>query len=306
MILIGENIHVISKSVRNALLSRDENFVKNLLKVQEKMDYTDLNIGPAKGDLAGIFSWLCPIVEKNSKLKISLDTTNFDEMKNAVSYIQNKESIFLNSASNDLPKLDKMIDMAIELNCNIILLTMSKELGIPKTSDCRLEIAFQIYEKCIEKGLNTEKIFFDPIVLPIVASQSQAIEILNTLKMVKETFDPPVKSIIGLSNISNGVANEYRALINRVYAIMAYGAGLNAVIMDAKDDELCRILKMLESGKPCSEIDNLYFKIIDMIENFGEIEDLEYDKTDLNQQKIIKACEVLLNKKIYSNSFAQV
>lgn len=306
MILIGENIHVISKSVREALVNRDEGFIKNLIKIQSQMDYLDLNIGPAKGDLSGIFSWLCPIVEENSKLKISLDTTNFDEMRDALSYIHQKADIFLNSASNDLPKLDKMIDLALEYDCNLVLLTMSKETGIPKTSDGRLEIAFQMYERCLEKGLEAERMFFDPLILPIVADQSQALESLNTLKMLKESFDPPVKSVIGLSNISNGVPNEYRALINRVYGVLAYGAGLDAVIMDGKDIELYRIFKMLENSNPTSSVDELYIKLSNMIENFGEIEDIKYDKSDEEQVKIIKACEVLLSQKIYSNSFAQV
>ena len=306
MILIGENIHVISKSVREALVNRDEGFIKNLIKIQSQMDYLDLNIGPAKGDLSGIFSWLCPIVEENSKLKISLDTTNFDEMRDALSYIHQKADIFLNSASNDLPKLDKMIDLALEYDCNLVLLTMSKETGIPKTSDGRLEIAFQMYERCLEKGLEAERMFFDPLILPIVADQSQALESLNTLKMLKESFDPPVKSVIGLSNISNGVPNEYRALINRVYGVLAYGAGLDAVIMDGKDIELYRIFKMLENSNPTYSVDELYVQLSNMIENFGEIEDIKYDKSDEEQVKIIKACEVLLSQKIYSNSFAQV
>ena len=46
MILIGENIHVISKSVQNALQQRDEEFIRNLVKLQSYMDYIDLNVGP--------------------------------------------------------------------------------------------------------------------------------------------------------------------------------------------------------------------------------------------------------------------
>jgi len=41
MILIGENIHVISKSVQNALQQRDEEFIRNLVKLQNYMDYID-------------------------------------------------------------------------------------------------------------------------------------------------------------------------------------------------------------------------------------------------------------------------
>ncbi len=306
MIFIGENIHIISKSVRNALIARDENFIKNILQQEKNMDFADLNVGPAKGELSGIFSWLCPLVEKNSALKISLDTTNFYEMKNAFEFIENKSSVFLNSASCDLQKLDLMIDLALEKNCNLVLLTMSKETGIPKTADGRLEIAFQIYEKCIEKGISSENMYFDPLVLPVCADQSQAVESLNALKMIKESFDPPVKTIVGLSNISNGTPGQLRPLLNRVYGTLCYSAGLDAVIMDAKDDELYRIFKMIESESPQNNTDKLYLEISKMFENFSEIEDLNYDKNDIEQIKIIKTLEVLLNRKIYSNSFAQV
>ena len=306
MILIGENIHVISKKVREALINRDEIFVKNLLNFQKKMDYFDLNVGPARGDLENVLSWLSSIVEQNFLQKISLDTTNFFEMKNAISNLKKSDNIFLNSVGFDEEKLDKMISLSLENNANLIALTMSKEIGIPKTSDGRLEIAFQIYEKCLEMGLEAEKIFFDPLVLPIKVDQSQALESLNTLKMIKESFDPPVKTVIGLSNVSNGVPVEFRSLINRVYGVMAFGAGLDAVIMDAGDDELVRVFRMLEKKSPEKNIDNLYLSIADMVSRFGELDDVEFDESDEEECQVIKTCEILLNKKIYSDSFAIV
>ena len=217
-------------------------------------------------------------------------------MKNAFSFIKNKENIFLNSTSNDMPQLDLMCGLVLEHDCRLVALTMSKETGIPKTSDGRLEIAFDIYEK----------FYFDPLVIPLTADQSQGLEALNTLKMIKESFDPPVKTVIGLSNISNGAPAELRPLINRVFAVLAYGAGLDAVIMDAADDELYRILKMLSSKKAEKDVDNLYLKLSKMFENFEDLESLEFDKNNEEQLKIFKTCEIILNKKIYSNSFAQV
>ena len=65
MILIGENIHIISKSVREALVKRDEKFLIELINIQKNMDYVDLNIGPAKGELQGVMSWLTSLVEEN-------------------------------------------------------------------------------------------------------------------------------------------------------------------------------------------------------------------------------------------------
>lgn len=301
MILVGENIHVISKQVREALIARDEHFVENLIQLQKNMDYIDLNVGPAKNELTGILPWICKLVQNNSSLNVSFDTTNVEEMEKGLASFSGKT--FLNSTSKDEPKLSKMINMALEYNSNLIALTMSKD-GIPKTADGRLEIAFEIYEKCLENGVEAENIFFDPLVLPICADQSQGIEALNTIKMVKESFEPQTKTIIGLSNISNGAMQ--RPVLNRTFAVLAYGAGLDAAIIDARDLELVRILKMLETNKPESDVDYVYLRLVDIMRNFKDIEDVEFDKKSAEQNRVIKAAKVLLNREIYSHSFTQI
>lgn len=304
MILIGENIHVISKLVREALIKRDENFVLDLINSQNKMDYIDLNVGPAKSDLIDVLPWLAKIIQDNSECGISFDTTNSEEMKKGLEIFGGKT--FINSISLDDDRIEKIGGLAIEYGSNLIALTLSKENGIPKDADGRLEIAFNIYEKCLEKGIDNEKLFFDPLILPICVDQSQGIEAINTIKMIKESFDPPVKTVIGLSNISNGCPKDLRPLINRVYASLAFGAGLDAAIIDAKDEELIRILKMLDMNSPKSPLDKLYVNLSDMILNFGELDDVEFDKNDLEQLKVIKTARILLNNEIYSHSFTQI
>lgn len=304
MILIGENIHVISKIVREALIKRDENFVLDLINAQNKMDYIDLNVGPAKSDLVEVLPWLAKIIQDNSECGISFDTTNSEEMKKGLEVFKGKS--FINSISLDDERIEKIGGLAVEYCSNLIALTLSKANGIPKDADGRLEIAFNVYEKCLEKGIDNEKLFFDPLILPICVDQSQGIEAINTIKMIKESFDPPVKTVIGLSNVSNGCPKDLRPLINRVYASLAFGAGLDAAIIDAKDDELIRILKMLDMNSPKSQLDKLYVNLSDMISNFGELDDVEFDKNDLEQLKVIKTARILLNNEIYSHSFTQI
>ena len=124
--------------------------------------------------------------------------------------------------------------------------------------------------------------------------------------MIKESFEPQVNTIIGLSNISNGSPKHLRPLINRVFGVLAYGAGLDAVIMDAKDEELIRTFKILDKKSPESKIDELYLNLSEMIKNFGSLEDIKFDKNNIDEQNIIKTAAVLLNKTIYSDSFTQV
>lgn len=310
MLLIGENIHIISKTVQNALLERDEAFALDLIKRQSQepsnMDYIDLNVGPAKGAMEGVLPWLCDLVEKNSNLTISFDTTNSDEMRRGLEKSKNPQDSLLNSTSADEVRLEKLTDLAAEFNSNIIALTMNKELGIPKIADDRLNLAFEIFEKCQEKNIPNEKIFFDPLILPVSVDQSQAQEALNTIQMIKQSFDPEVMTTVGLSNISNGSPKEIRPLINNVFAVLAYGAGLDSAIIDAFDVELINTIKVLESQSAKNEIDELYIKLSDMIRDFSELEDIAYDKKDSKQVDIIKTARILLNKDVYTHSYRQI
>ena len=282
---------------------KDENFVKNLVKIQQNTDCIDLNVGPAKNKLDRIFEWLIPLVGNQN---ISFDSTNSDAIEQGLSLVKNSKDCFINSTSKDEVKLERLTDLAAKHNCNLVALAMSKETGIPKTADGRLEIIFEIYEKCMEKGIESNKIFFDPLVLPICADQTQALEALNTIQMVKESFEPKVNTVIGLSNISNGCPKELRPLINRVFGVLAFGAGLDAVILDAKDIELIRIFKMLENNNPTSSVDILYVNLANMVKEFKELEEIEYNHNNIEECNIIKTATILLNKKIYSDSFTQV
>lgn len=306
MLLIGENIHIISKTVQNALLERDEAFALDLIKRQMHMDYIDLNVGPAKGAMEGVLPWLCDLVEKNSELKISFDTTNSDEMRRGLEKSKNPQNSLLNSTSADEVRLEKLTDLAAEFNSNIIALTMNKELGIPKISDDRLNLAFEIFEKCQEKNIPNKKIFFDPLILPVSVDQSQAQEALNTIQMIKQSFDPEVMTTVGLSNISNGSPKEIRPLINNVFAVLAFGAGLDSAIIDAFDVELINTIKILESQSPKNGVDELFIKLSDMIRDFSELEDVDYDKNDSKQVEIIKTARILLNKDVYTHSYRQI
>ena len=300
MILIGENLHIISKSVKEAISNKDLSFIKNLIKSQKDMNCLDLNVGPCRKE--SVYEWLVPFVKENSKLPVSFDTTNNDEMKKGLELFGDCTNCFINSASAD--RFDEVADLALEYDANLIVLTLKG--GIPKTSDGRLEIAFELYEKCLEKGLNPDKLYFDPLVLPVSADQSQAIEAINTIRMIKESFDPPVKTVVGLSNVSNGSPKELRPLINRVFACFAHGAGLDAAIVDGKDKELQRLIKMLESSNPQSDLDNLYINISQAVKNFEDICDLKYNVSNEEEQKIYKTAQVIAGEKIYSHSFTQI
>jgi 5-methyltetrahydrofolate corrinoid/iron sulfur protein methyltransferase len=183
---------------------------------------------------------------------------------------------------------------------------MSAKTGIPKSADERRELVIKIYEKCIEKGIAPEKLFFDPLIIPVKFDSSQVFEALNTISMINESFEKQVNSIIGLSNVSNGALKNLRPLLNRVYFVLAFGAGLTSAIIDANDGELFRIAQMLECNNPQNEIDKLYINISNMIQCFGDVEDIVYNKNNNEQQNIMKTLKILSGQEVFSGNYMQL
>ncbi len=309
MKIISENLHIISKATKEAVINRDETYIKNLLarQIQTNPDWIDLNIGPARSaNFQGTMLWLTNIAKNMTDIPLSFDSTNAKEIEDALKTVTNSEDCIINSTSADEERLDIITDLAAAYGSSLIALTMNSELGIPKEADARLELAFSIIEKTEEKGIENEKILFDPLILPVCVEQSQAIEALNTLRMLKESFDPQVMTTIGLSNVSNGCPKELRPIINRVFAVMAMGCGIDSAIADSFDSELLRINRMIESETPEKESDVLLINIYNMMSDLTDLDDISYDKNDTLQNEIFKTAEILLNKKVYSHSYLEI
>lgn len=302
--IIGENIHIISKSVKEAITARDKDFILNLAQKQinSGVGILDLNIGPAKGALAGSMAWLVELLSRFD-VDFSLDTTNTDELESGFKILKNPKNCFLNSASAEAERLEKTVEIASKYSSNLVALTLNNTLGIPKTPEERLELAFEMATVANEAGIENHKIFIDPLVLPVSIDQAQATVTLDSIRMFKESFDPEVKTIIGLSNISNGSYKELRPVLNRAFLALALGAGLDYVIADGLDAELIKIYKALRGEG--IEINKIYKDLFEMSQNFGEIDDLAYDKKDKEACAVYCAAKVLLNKEIYTHSFVK-
>ena len=54
---------------------------------------------------------------------------------------------------------------------------------------------------------------------------------------------PGAKSIVGLSNVSNGAPNKLRPYLNRTYLMMLMKYNIYSVILDALDQELIDIAR---------------------------------------------------------------
>lgn len=235
MFIVGELINGMYKKVRRAVAERDKTFIQSLahLQVEAGADALDVNVGPLSADPMQDMTWLVDRIQEAVVVPLSIDTTRADVMEAALKRL--KVPGIINSTSADADRLDAYIAMAQASGASLIALTMDKK-GVPQNREGRLELAAFILETVHKSGLPADRVFLDPILLPINVAQNQLFDILETVKDLKLLSTPAPRVIVGLSNISQGAKN--RPLINRTFLAMAQSYGLDSAILDPLDEKL--------------------------------------------------------------------
>ncbi len=235
MIIIGERINGMFKDIARAIKDRDPVPVQEWARKQEHngAHYLDINVGPSSPDAVGAMTWLIEVTQEASKLPLCLDSTKYDAIEAGLKIC--RRPAMINSVPAEKAKMERVFSMAAEYGAEVICLAMNEE-GIPKNADVRIALAAELVVVADGFGISPEMLYIDPLVLPCNVAQDHGIEVLRTLREIKLISDPAPKTVVGLSNISQGTKN--RALINRTFAVMAMANGLDAGIVDADDDEL--------------------------------------------------------------------
>ncbi len=234
MIPVAERINGMFSDVKKAIKDRDPTTIHKLARSQAEAGaaYLDLNVGPGIADPVESMQWLVTETQKATDTPISIDSQKMEIMKAGLEVA--KGPVLINSCKS-LEALDEWAALALEYDASLVCLTIDKR-GIPQDVDTRLELAAAIVGTAIEKGMETTKIFIDPILFPVNVDQKQPNYLLEVCRQITFISDPPPHIICGLSNLSQGT--KERGLINRAYLTMSLAAGLDSAVMDVLDKDL--------------------------------------------------------------------
>lgn len=235
MLIIGELINGMYQEIARAIKDKDKKAVQKraLEQLNAGADALDINCGPASPKPVEDIQWLINCVQEVTDKPLAIDSSRPEVIEAGLKAVRNKAII--NSTTADRQKLQLLVPLAKKYNARLIGLTISAK-GIPQNKDQRLELAAEIVAYCAEQGFPTENLYLDPIVMPVKVAQAQMADILEAIREFKIISDPAPKSIVGLSNVSQGT--QARNLINRTFLTMALAAGLDGAILDPSDKEL--------------------------------------------------------------------
>lgn len=292
MVLIGENINIMSKTIGPALKERNPKPIQELVKAEDEagVDYLDLNIGPARKAGDELMEWVVNTVQEVTDKPLSLDTTNLVAMEAGLKVTKNKP--LMNSVSLQPDRLEQGLQLAKKYNADMIGLLWGAE-GMPRDANERAVLAVDIVYQGNERGIPNENIWIDPIASPVSVEINQVRACVEFMAMLGE-IAPGCKSTVGLSNVSNGTPTHLRPWLNRTYMIMLMKYGLYSAIVDAFDVDL---IKIARGERP--EIVGLVHRVMD-----GEKPDL----SSLTEEEIkyVKTVKVLTGESLYSHSWLEI
>jgi 5-methyltetrahydrofolate corrinoid/iron sulfur protein methyltransferase len=293
--VVAENINIMSKYTGNAMREKDPKPIQEwAVKLTERgADLLDLNLGPARKGGPEMMQWLVKTVQEVTNLPLFLDTTNSEAVEAGLQVYKAKSGrAVINSIMATPERMALQMPLVTKYDCDMVGLMWGPD-GIPRDENERAVLLDSMMTKAAEEGIELERIWFDPIVVP-VSSQQQELQGCTTFMQWLPDLAPGSSSTCGLSNVSNGSPDELRDILNQVYLIILKKCGITSAILDGFDDE---IVKIAHDGE--MELENLVGRIFD-----GE----EVDSAGMGKREIdfVKTTKLLLGKSLYSHSWLEL
>ncbi|HEY51639.1 MAG TPA: dihydropteroate synthase [Dehalococcoidia bacterium] len=291
MILIGENINIMSKVIGGAIKEKNPKPIQDLARAEAEagMDYLDLNIGPARKAGDELMTWVVNTIQEVTDKPLSLDTTNPMAMEAGLK--ANKSKSLINSIS--LVRMEEELPLVKKYNADFIGLLWGRE-GMPRDASERAVIAADLMYKANEMGIANDSIWFDPIVTPVVNVEASQVKPCLEFMSFLEDVVPGCKSAVGLSNVSNGAPTHLRPWLNRTYLMMLMKYGLHAAIVDAFDTDL---IKIANGERP---------ELLSLVHHIMDGEKPDYASLSEEEAKYAKTVRVLTGESLYSHSWLEL
>jgi 5-methyltetrahydrofolate corrinoid/iron sulfur protein methyltransferase len=292
MILVGENLNIMSKTLGPALKERQAQPIQEMAQAEDKVDidYLDINIGPARKAGDEFMAWVVKTVQAVTAKPLSLDTTNPVAMAAGLAVCKGKALI--NSISLEQSRVEQELPLVTKYNADMVGLLWGAE-GMPRDANERCMLAVDLVYKANEQGIPNERIWIDPIVTPVSGEINQLKASIEFLQMLPE-IAPGCRSIVGLSNVSNGTPTELRPHLNRTYLIMLMKYGLYAALVDSFDPELIDIAR---GRKP---------NLVQLVNRMLGGDKPDFATLTPEEVRYAKTVQVLNGESLYSHSWLEI
>jgi 5-methyltetrahydrofolate--homocysteine methyltransferase len=180
-------------------------------------------------------------VQQETETPISIDSPNAKVFAETIKLC--KKTGIINSVSLEGDKIDQVFPLIADTSWNCVAL-LCDDTGIPKSAEHRIEVFGKILAKAKEYKIAPDRLYIDPVVEMLAASEDGIAKIITTIQKVKEIC-PQIHITSGASNISFNL--PLRKFINRSFIILCMGAGMDSAIIDPTNKDMLGLIYAAEA-----------------------------------------------------------
>jgi 5-methyltetrahydrofolate--homocysteine methyltransferase len=251
MLVIADNLNAATPWISAALKGRDADTVRALaarLKATG-VDALDLNLGfSSRG--TEIADWLVRQAWEAAGLPLCIDTAHPEVMRagmTAAVDVGVSPAPIINSFSLEARKAEQILPMAAEFSAPIVGYCVRDV--VPQTPEERLEVAVELVALADAAGVTRDRLYLDPILFPLSTFQDDLANVLAFFATLGQMFDPPVRTMVAISNIGHGLPPGKRTIVEGTVLPMLAALGLDAVLVNAFDPHLRDVLTILKAAE---------------------------------------------------------
>ncbi len=256
-ILIGERCNANgSKKFRELLLKDDYDGIVQIGKEQIKSGthILDICVAYVGRDEANDMKEIMQRFNTQVSIPLMIDSTEVNVIEIALKNYGGKaivNSINLEDGEN---RVGKILTLCKKYGASVVALTIDED-GMAKTFQKKFEIAKRIRDIAVEKyNLQEENLIFDTLTFTLGSGDEEfrksAIETIEAIYLIKKKF-PKCSTSLGISNISFGLNENTRNVLNSVFLHYAIEKGLDMAIVHAS--KIMPLYQIDEVGKELSK-----------------------------------------------------
>lgn len=240
-LIIGERLNTQgSKKAKQLVLSDDFDGLIDLARVQVEDGAHCLDVCVATTERADELEFMKKLVKRLSleiDAPLVIDSTDPVVIETAIHQIPGRPMINSINLEGDGSRFHKLAPIMAKYGLPAIALCIGPR-GMAKTPQEKVETAELLYETGKKYGLHEEQFVFDVLTFTLATGEAEFLDAgkntLEGIKLVKQRF-PNAFTVLGLSNISFGLAPAARKILNSVFLYHAVKAGLDSAIVNAKE-----------------------------------------------------------------------
>jgi 5-methyltetrahydrofolate--homocysteine methyltransferase len=237
--LIGERVNSQgSRRVKRLLLEEDYDSIVQIAVEQVNSGAHLLDVCVALTERADEKEQMQALVKKLAmaiEIPLVIDTTEPDVAEAALALYPGKAIVNGNNLENGRERIDTVLPIVRKYGAAVLSMTIDED-GMAHTREKKYEIARRITEIAVnEYGMSPEDLIFDALTFPLTTGQADlrndAIETIEGIRLIKQNL-PGIMTALGISNVSFGVSEGARGVLNSVFLYHAVQAGLDMAIVN--------------------------------------------------------------------------